>query len=397
MSKTDENKMPAVSVVVPVYNVEAWLGECLDSIIAQSIRDIEIICVDDGSTDNSPEILKEYAKRDERIRVVFQENKGASEARNRGAREAKGTYLYFMDSDDIIEPEALELCVTDMEKRRLEYVCFNAVAFADSPDKAEMAEKMNANYYNRTLDESRVFDGKELFRELSDKSSVVITVWSCVILRSAFIDNALWFSPDVIYEDEFWMFSALMSLKRCGCINRALYKNRIRQNSITQSEYTFLNSYGAFSAANDIRNYIVKHPDCINEADNGSYEYKRVVMLQQIAVNRYRAISEKEREKRFELEPEERALFEQTVAYPAYIQQLSSRFYAERNELAKQKAALQNEKEELILKNKKLRKQKKKLKRRIETIRKSGAYRIGSVIMWLPEKIKALFAALKSR
>lgn len=391
MNKTEENKTPVVSVVIPVYNVETWLRECLDSVINQSLRDMEIICVDDGSTDSSPEILKEYASRDKRIRIITQENSGQSVARNLGAREAEGKYLYFMDSDDIILPEALELCVTDMERRNLEYVCFNAVAFPDAPENEEFTGRINTNYFERTLNEEKVYEGKELFRELSIKTSVIVPPWSCVMLRSAFIDNELWFSSGVIYEDESWKFSVLLTLKRCGCINKVLYKNRIRKGSITQSEYTFFHSYSSFSAACDIRKFLATHPECINKEDNGYYEFKRSVTRQQDAIKMYRALSDEEKEKRYELDPDERALFEQVVVYPAFIQQKSSDFYARKTELAKQNEVLKRENEELLLKVKKLKKQKRRLKRRLEKIKSSAAYRIGSAVTWLPEKIKALF------
>ncbi len=349
-------------------------------------------------------ILKEYASRDSRILIIKQDNKGPSEARNAGVRKAKGKYLYFMDSDDIIEPETLELCVDDMEKRNLEYVCFNAVAFGEGEKNEKAAQFMNEQYYERELDGEKVYDGKELFRELSAKVSVVVTVWSCVILRSAFLDNELWFRPGVIYEDEYWMFMAFMTLSRCGCINKTLYKNRMREASITNSEYTFENCYGVFRAACDIREYLASHPECINGEDHGYYEYERPVTRQKIAVNRYRALSEEEKNKRFDLEPDERVLFEQTVVYPTELQ--VSRFdnYYKRIETEKQNAVLLGEKEELQKANeeltlkvkklkkqkKKLKKEKKKLKRRIKKIKNSSAYRIGSAITWLPEKIKSL-------
>ena len=91
---------PKVSVIIPVYNVEEYLRECLDSIVKQTLREIEIICVDDGSTDNSLEILKEYAKKDNRITVITQKNLHAGVARNAGLAVAKGEYLSFLDSDD---------------------------------------------------------------------------------------------------------------------------------------------------------------------------------------------------------------------------------------------------------------------------------------------------------
>ena len=99
--------MTKVSVVIPIYNAEKYLKECLDSVAGQSLREIEIICVNDGSSDGSAVILQEYAKSDERVRIFEQKNQGASSARNHGIRNACGEYLYFMDSDDILRKDAL--------------------------------------------------------------------------------------------------------------------------------------------------------------------------------------------------------------------------------------------------------------------------------------------------
>lgn len=100
---------PRVSVIVPVYNTAAYLRECLDSLTGQTLEDIEIVCVDDGSTDESAAILEEYAARDDRVRVLRQENQGAGAARNNGLAHARGTYVMFCDSDDFMAPDALEL------------------------------------------------------------------------------------------------------------------------------------------------------------------------------------------------------------------------------------------------------------------------------------------------
>ena len=88
--------MPKISVIIPVYNVEKYLGECLDSVLRQTLKDIEIICVDDGSTDDSPKILSEYAAKDSRIRIITQPNGGLSAARNAGMDAATGKYIYFL-------------------------------------------------------------------------------------------------------------------------------------------------------------------------------------------------------------------------------------------------------------------------------------------------------------
>lgn len=99
---------PKVSVIIPVYNVERYLEECLDSVLNQTLREIEVICVNDGASDRSPEILKKYAVQDARIRIITQKNAGAGAARNRGVAQARGEYIGFVDSDDVLYPEMYE-------------------------------------------------------------------------------------------------------------------------------------------------------------------------------------------------------------------------------------------------------------------------------------------------
>ena len=99
--------MPKISVIVPIYNVEKYLAKCLDTILAQTFSDIEIICVNDGSTDNSRKILSEYAKKDSRIKIVDKKNGGLSSARNAGMKVAQGEFISFIDSDDWIDETLL--------------------------------------------------------------------------------------------------------------------------------------------------------------------------------------------------------------------------------------------------------------------------------------------------
>ncbi len=90
-----------ISVIIPVYNAEKYLRECLDSIVKQTLQEIEIICIDDGSTDNSLAVLREYERKDERLKIIEQANSGAGVARNAGMKAARGEYLAFMDADDV--------------------------------------------------------------------------------------------------------------------------------------------------------------------------------------------------------------------------------------------------------------------------------------------------------
>jgi glycosyltransferase involved in cell wall biosynthesis len=121
--------MVKVSVIIPVYNVVKYLPSCLDSIVSQTLQDIEIICINDGSTDNCSEVLKQYAQKDRRITVITQPNQGISSARNNGVAHAKGEYISFVDSDDEIAPDFLEKLYTAAQKHDAEIVATNIRRF----------------------------------------------------------------------------------------------------------------------------------------------------------------------------------------------------------------------------------------------------------------------------
>ena len=114
-----DNKVK-ISVIMAIYNVEPYIKQCLDSVCNQTLKEIEIICVDDGSTDNTISIIKDYQKSDPRIHIISQENQYAGVARNHGMKYAKGTYLSFLDADDYYMPEMLEKLYQQAEKQQLE-------------------------------------------------------------------------------------------------------------------------------------------------------------------------------------------------------------------------------------------------------------------------------------
>ncbi len=140
--------VPKVSVIVPVYNVEAYLRECLDSVVKQTLKDIEIICIDDGSTDSSLSILKEYAQKDSRISVLQQENLHAGVARNVGITVARGKYLSFLDADDFFELRMLEKCYDLIEKKGSEILFYQYWNYNDEIRKLEEVRGINKNLTN---------------------------------------------------------------------------------------------------------------------------------------------------------------------------------------------------------------------------------------------------------
>lgn len=126
MSGTTKQRMSTskISIIIPVYNVERYLERCLQSVIDQTYSNFEVICVNDGSTDNSGSILMRYAAMDQRFRIIVQENQGVSEARNNGVRHAIGRYVYFCDSDDCLHPQLLEITLYFAERDQAALVCF---------------------------------------------------------------------------------------------------------------------------------------------------------------------------------------------------------------------------------------------------------------------------------
>ncbi len=215
--------MPKVSVIIPVYNTENYLRDCLDSITGQTLEDIEILCIDDCSTDFSLQILYEYAQRDSRIRVFRNsENKGLSATRNVGIDNACGEYIQFVDSDDMIEQDTLEMLYRIALDNRLDMLKFlmdwsRKIAFDDS--------SVNS-----------IFSGQEMLKNLIDQAGFDAS--SCVYFfdRCFLQKNQLRFSPKLRYaEDSLFTFQALALAQRCMCINELKYIYRKRKNSLTTS------------------------------------------------------------------------------------------------------------------------------------------------------------------
>lgn len=133
-------KKAMISVIVPVYNSEHWIAETLDSLCAQTYENMEIICVDDGSTDQSVQIIKEYKQKDTRIRLICQDNSGVSAARNRGISEAKGEYIAFLDSDDYVDPTVYEKMIALLEKENSDITFCGFVRFWPNEKKQYTVE-----------------------------------------------------------------------------------------------------------------------------------------------------------------------------------------------------------------------------------------------------------------
>ena len=201
--------MPEVSVIIPIYNTAAYLRKTLDSICGQTLKELEIILIDDGSTDGSRGIIEEYAKRDARIRWYAQPNQGLSVARNRGLLHATGKYIYFMDSDDILDTQALRHCHDLCEKRELDFIFFDAKPLTES------ADSQNIPNYDRKgkIDES-VHSGMELLDyELSNRLFLT-PVYLCMVNRLFLKKCFTCFHPGIIHEDHSFAMMIYLNAQR---------------------------------------------------------------------------------------------------------------------------------------------------------------------------------------
>lgn len=191
---------PKISVIIPIYNVEEYLPVCLDSVLAQTFSDFEAVCVNDGSPDNSAAILEKYAKKDARIKVVNRPNGGLSAARNTGLENACGEYIYFLDSDDYIHPQLLEILYKEICGDNCDFV---SCRFQKVKGKTDAFP----NY----KDYKAIVIKKPLAELCCNKKLLSVNVWSKLYRRKALGD--LQFIPGLIYED---LPFTCACMERCG-------------------------------------------------------------------------------------------------------------------------------------------------------------------------------------
>lgn len=217
---------PLISIIIPVYNVEAYLEECLDSVLKQTYENMEIITINDGSNDKSLKILEEYSLQHNNITVISQKNSGQSVARNNGIKIAKGKYLYFLDADDFILPDTFEHLINKMEKNNLDLIRFSAEPFVDNFDK----QIDNNQYdYSALFDSTRVYNKEEALKKnyLTYTPSPVLYI----LKKSLLFENNILFKPGIIHEDDLFTLEVFINCKALMYDTKQYYKRRYRPNS----------------------------------------------------------------------------------------------------------------------------------------------------------------------
>ncbi|WP_162238667.1 glycosyltransferase [Microbacterium sp. Leaf161] len=221
---------PDVSVVIPVYNSVDWLEDCLSSVLAQTGPTLEVICVNDGSTDGSERILQRFAEKDERVRIVTQPNSGQSVGRNRGFAETAGRYVIYLDSDDLWQEDSLSDLVGHADSERLDLLLFDSFAFRDGDVDKSIWERY-ATYYQRSQEYRKVRSGIQMLADMRHQRDYRPHV-GLYLARTAFVrDLGTRFIPGIVHQDNPYTFSLLLHAKRVAHVRTDFYARRIRPGS----------------------------------------------------------------------------------------------------------------------------------------------------------------------
>ena len=225
-------QMCKISVIIPVYNVECYLEQCLNSVLDQSFTEFEIICVDDCSTDGSLNILRKYAERDKRIQILQNnENKinmGPSLSRNKGVENARGKYIYMLDSDDWLMPEALQILWEKAEKYNSDVILFNSSISAEGTGLGGTSVDWNMESLYET-----VMTGEEAFSDIIERNTWSSAVWRQFWRKNFLEDSKIKFEDKTKAEDWIFTTETLLCAGKVVFINEVLHNYRRRTSSLS--------------------------------------------------------------------------------------------------------------------------------------------------------------------
>lgn len=266
---------PIISVIVPVYNVEAYLNRCVESIVGQTYRDLEIILVDDGSRDGSPQMCDEWAKKDGRIKVIHKENGGLSDARNAGLAVATGDYVSFVDSDDLIHPQMIELLYQEQEVHHADVVECGFLKFSDYNEISSEVQ---------TVHDTMELTPENALAELILERNIHQIAWNKLYRRELL--TGVPFPVGRICEDEFWTYKIIGKATKIVCFSTALYYYFQREESIIHT-YS-LKRLHCIEAFEERLKYVTEHFPSLCRIANKSYlsacfyHFQRLCALPQI-------------------------------------------------------------------------------------------------------------------
>ena len=242
---------PKISVIVPVYNTEEYLEQCLNSLISQTYKNLEIICVNDGSTDKSSNILENYSKLDERIKIINQENQGFTAARNRGLKEISGDWIAFLDSDDWLNIDCYQKFFESLQKaENFDVYMFNAVCFCENKNNSQSVE-LQELFFNKEL-----WGGKNNeiceYKDCKNPFQGNLAVYNKIYRKDFFFGNNFKFQKGFVEDERFWI-EAFVKAKRIYITDEVFYHYRQREGSVMHSvNKNVFEMFDTYNAIGDI-------------------------------------------------------------------------------------------------------------------------------------------------
>lgn len=244
-----------VSIIVPVYNVQSFLEECLMSLVEQTYKNIEIIIINDGSTDQSPYICDCFAHNYNNITVYHKQNGGASKARNFGLEKAKGKYIYFMDSDDFINNKSIELLVSKAEAHNADIVFFETNMIIETKN-----DYFTNTFYQRHESFYQPLNGLDMLIELKKNNDFFSSV-PLLFLRRDLFNQINPFYEGIIYEDTLFTFLIFINCGLVVHLPELLYNRRVRSESIMTSKQTDKNFISILKIYEETYNLLYRFGD----------------------------------------------------------------------------------------------------------------------------------------
>ncbi len=284
--------IPKVSVIVPVFNVERYVAECLQSLLVQTCRDIEIICVDDGSTDSSLDIVMRYAQAHPNFVVLQQPNSGLSMARNTGLKVARGEYIHFLDSDDFVTETAYELLLEKALPNRLDLLFFDGMSFYEDENLKYEYPWYESGYTSKSIGDT-ITDGEEYFLNAVIERDFRISACMYLVRREFLEQHRVRFLPGIVHEDNYFTYVCALLSQRTSHLSAALYNRRVCRGSITIREKRFRHAYGYFHSYMALREFLDHAPlsqtlkdiaslKLMDMLKNARNEYEKIVDKQEL-------------------------------------------------------------------------------------------------------------------
>ena len=434
-------KKPQISVIIPVYNAEKYLHECVDTVVNQSLKDIEIICVNDGSTDSSLAILEEYAKKDNRIILLSQKNRGAGAARNAGLKIAKGKYLSFLDSDDFFSLAMLEKAYSIAEERKVEIVVYNTKTFNIVTGQYKDGPHLLNNYF---IPSKIIFS----YHDVPIIDALGPCLWNKLFLKDLIDRNKIVFQETKRANDLFFTFVSVICARNITVINDPLLYYRIGNDDNLQSTnhktpFEFnkalialkkklieINKYkdvekwfisfiirsclynlsslrkpNAYELVyNKVKNEILPSLNIPNEPQEYFYTtdvYNEIKNMQSMSVIEYLffkknfLITERDwlQGDRDRIQGEKDRL----QSEKDWLQGDRDRIQGEKDQLQDERDRIQRENEQLQSERDQLQDKLDHLQKNYDALLFSISYRIGRIITWLPRKIRGILKYLKKK